>query len=452
MPTTWPPTFRTQSRRRTKMGRYELQARDPHSSRNAFLSACCAAGDAPRCALDEGLGHFSRLTETRMLAYQDATAGLLETLWARASRPELSYLERQLETCAKIVTAINTAVTHQTTIDDIANQVFQGFQVPVAEREHHRDVLRHLVFAAMGWSTLLFTPTFTQADADFSQATRSHAVTRNSAKHTLTQSSQRPLGAMLRSRGLMPIACPPGLTASSSQGLPTLLTVTHLNFFSLSRLGDITITWIDDISRHCEFDRYSPKKELRLFRLPSLCAMLCLTGKEEMLLDQLFKFHVCMQSCRSHTETVARSYLIEILLSYRLLFGQHHRSRQLFRKHERAKVKRDGAALDPLLDALCGDRDMADFGGTKSLLRERGVYNAQTNFPHLGAHLMELQDYSTCQRPRNIREVWNDERDPERLLTFKALVIIGALSISLSIIQVIVGLVQIVLAAQPPAG
>jgi hypothetical protein len=48
---------------------------------------------------------------------------------------------------------------------------------------------------------------------------------------------------------------------------------------------------------------------------------------------------------------------------------------------------------------------------------------------------MELEDYSTIQRPRNITEIWNDERDPERLLTFKALVIVGGISIFLSILS-----------------
>lgn len=60
---------------------------------------------------------------------------------------------------------------------------------------------------------------------------------------------------------------------------------------------------------------------------------------------------------------------------------------------------------------------------------------------------MELEDYSTIQRPRNITEIWNDERDPERLLTFKALVIVGGISIFLSIIQVFLAIAQVSLAA-----
>jgi hypothetical protein len=139
---------------------------------------------------------------------------------------------------------------------------------------------------------------------------------------------------------------------------------------------------------------------------------------------------------------VPRSYLVEVLLSYRLLFGQHRRSRQLFQEHERQNAKVDDK-IDPLLDALCSNKGMDGFSSTNELLRERGVYNAQVNFPHLGARLMELADYSSCQRPRNLVEVWNDERDPERLLTFRAVLIVGMVGIFLGILQVLVGVAQV---------
>jgi hypothetical protein len=139
---------------------------------------------------------------------------------------------------------------------------------------------------------------------------------------------------------------------------------------------------------------------------------------------------------------VARSYLVEVLLSYRLLLGQNTRSRRLFREQELEKA-RCMDQLDPLLSALCGEKDVGDVG-VGELLRERGVYNAPTNFPHLGPRLMELQDYSTSQRPRNIKEVWNDGRDPERLLTFRAVIIVGGISIGLSFLQLLVGVAQLV--------
>jgi len=137
--------------------------------------------------------------------------------------------------------------------------------------------------------------------------------------------------------------------------------------------------------------------------------------------------------------------LIEVLLSYRLLFGQHAGSRQLFREEKQEKAKCNGV-LDPLLISLCGDAKVADFGGTKDLLRERGVYNAPTNFPHLGPRLMEFQDYSNSQRPRDMWEVWNDPRDPERLLTFKAVIIFGSMSMVIGGLQLPMAVAQFVAA------
>jgi len=90
---------------------------------------------------------------------------------------------------------------------------------------------------------------------------------------------------------------------------------------------------------------------------------------------------------------------------------------------------------------------MNDFGGIKELLREQSIYNAYTNFPHLRARLLEVADYSTSQRPRNLAEVWNDERDLETVLTFKAVLIVGGLSIFLGLLQLFVGIAQVALSA-----
>ncbi|KAI1350931.1 hypothetical protein F5Y01DRAFT_325656 [Xylaria sp. FL0043] len=102
--------------------------------------------------------------------------------------------------------------------------------------------------------------------------------------------------------------------------------------------------------------------------------------------------------------------------------------------------------VDPLLSALCGEAEMRVFSSTEGLLRERGVYNAPINFPHLGGSLVELADYSASQRPRNLIEVWNDGRDFEKLLTFKAVIIFGLVSVVMSVMQVAIGILQVVVA------
>ncbi|KAI1410376.1 hypothetical protein F5Y13DRAFT_167653 [Hypoxylon sp. FL1857] len=376
-----------------------------------------------------------------MSEYESATADVLNILWG--SQPKAPYLERQFQTCSKIVSLIRSS-TVQTTIDDILKQLYDHFKISTLDDNIPEDVLRQLIFAVIGWSTMLYAPAFELAGADFPTLTK-YGNTHGFNKHSVTRvtdMSRRPIGAILSCRGLIPIACSSGV--ESYKGFSTLLSVPHLNFYSLSRLGDVTITWVNDLSKHCEFDRYSKKKQLKLFRLPSLCATICLNQGDEALIGRLFKNHACQQKCQAISDTVARSYLIGVLLSYRLIFGQHPLSRRIFREKERERAKWDGS-LDPLLDALCGQEYVNGFDGTEDLLRERGVYDAHINFPHLGARLMDLADYISTQKPRNLLEVWKDQRDPEKLLTFKAVIIIGGLTIALGVLQVFVGIAQIAL-------
>jgi len=50
---------------------------------------------------------------------------------------------------------------------------------------------------------------------------------------------------------------------------------------------------MDDLSKHCEFDRYGKKKELNLFRLPSLIAQIFLNESEEIFIG----LYSCLMRC-----------------------------------------------------------------------------------------------------------------------------------------------------------
>ena len=265
--------------------RHEIKANTAQAQTRAtevYLDTCCGHGEK-RHALGEGIQLFVNLTRVRMLAYESATADLMDDL--SFSQPRSTYLDRQLEVTTHIANSIKS-ITVQTTIDDIVDQVCREYQVDMSTGKRHANVIRHLIFAAVGWSTMLYTATYKAEDADFTttETTIEGSSTVSSAKQHVAHSSKRPIGAVLRNLGLIPIACPP--RPGSSQGLPSLLAVTHLNFFSLARLGDVKITWTDDLAKHCDFDRYGRKKELKLFRLPSFCASICLSESNETLLGR----------------------------------------------------------------------------------------------------------------------------------------------------------------------
>ncbi|KAI0844651.1 hypothetical protein F5Y00DRAFT_273876 [Daldinia vernicosa] len=407
-----------------------------NDTRPSFIEACCGNGDR-LYARNGSLKLFLDITENRMLDYERATAELFNVTWKpRADQPSL---ERQFEVSTKIIRLIRSS-TAQTTIDDIVTQLFDSSETPVLGTKTHENTMRHFVFAVIGWSTLLYTPVFTTADADFKIAeTQSNRSKEKQTIIPIEDSSQRPIGAMLRSYKLVPIACPQG--AGLPQVLPNLL-VTHLNVYSLSQLGGVTILWVNDLSKHCEFDRYSRKKQLKLFRLPSLCAEICLSEDNETLIDRLFKSHICRKNCQFNTDSVGKLYLAEVLLSYRLLFGQHSHSRKLFREKELKSAKWNGA-LDPLLGVLCGNKDVDDSTGIVELLHERNVYKVQDSFPHLGLRLAELADYISGQEPNDFLEVWKDQRNPDRLLTLKAAIKIGLATVILGILQVLLGIAQL---------
>ncbi|KAI1654753.1 hypothetical protein F4813DRAFT_194892 [Daldinia decipiens] len=405
----------------------------------AFIENCSGKGDR-LCALEGGLTIFIRMSETRMLDYQRATAELFNVI--RKPRADQPFSERQFEVSDRIISLIKSS-TAQTTIDDIVKQMFDDFKTPTQDAETCKNMMRHFVFAVIGWSTLLYTPIFTTADADFKIAeTQSKRSQEKQSIIHIEDSSRRPIGAMLGSHGLVPITCPHNTRLP--QDLPSRLPVTCLNLCSLSQLGGVTILWVDDLSKHCEFSRYSREKQLKLFRLPSLCAKICLSDDSETLIDRLFKSHICRNNCQFNTKSVGKSYLTEVLLSYRLLFGQHSRSRRLFRGQELERAKWNGT-LDPLLGVLCGNKDVDDSTGIVELLHERNVYNVQDSFPHLGLRLAELADYISGQEPNDFLEVWNDSRNPEKLLTLKAAVKIGVATVILGIFQVLLGTAQLVI-------
>ncbi|KAI1097154.1 hypothetical protein F4804DRAFT_347412 [Jackrogersella minutella] len=415
-----------------------LDLQSLHEAKTLFIKTCCGSR-TQNLILDEGLKLFADLVEKRMLDYEDATTDVLNTLWV--SHPETTYLERQFRTSTQIVSFIKYS-DEQPTITDIAEKTFIHFGPSTTYDESHKNVMSQLVFAAIAWSTMLYSTKFDSLDGDSCTTTEvqlTHELANQSIPHAI-DSAERPIGAMLRTRGLLPTAYQ--LTTISSPKLPTLLAVPHLNLYSLSQLGGVTITWTDELSKHCEFDRYGREKRLQMFRLPSLCAKLCLNKEEVTIIDQLFKSQISQQNSKYNLESSARSYLIEVLLSYRVLFGQHALSQRLFREKEREKAKWNGA-VDPLLDALCRQEHVDGIDCIKELLHERGVYNADINFPYLGPRLLELADYSLSQRPRNLIEVWRDQRDFERFFTFRAVIIIGSVTIGLSILQIVVGIAQV---------
>jgi hypothetical protein len=134
-------------------------------------------------------------------------------------------------------------------------------------------------------------------------------------------------------------------------------------------------------------------------------------------------------------------FLREVLLSYRLIFGQHQPSRKLYWKCERKKLVKEGQ-VDPFLDILCGSRLLSN-PALKHLVYDNDVYRVAGDFPTLGSRLCHLQQYNDAYHPGRIRELWNDRRNPLQWFTFWVVIIFGGLSILLSTAQVVISAVSL---------
>lgn len=222
----------------------------------------------------------------------------------------------------------------------------------------------------------------------------------------------------------------------------------------LSRIGGTSIAWTDSLACHLEFDRAA--NTVYIFRYPSFClanlhssplrptATLARTGcqkKPEQDHGTLYDFAVSNADwSRWATVEDIDQLLREILMSYRLLFGQDKASRQLFRR------------CDPFDDVAVEGRDatLTQFchqatNSFEEIVRDRSSYNLEDDFAVLRSRLVALILHLKTRRPRTWKELWGDKRDSSAWYTFWAVVVIGGLGLLLALSQVVLQIIQIVL-------
>lgn len=124
--------------------------------------------------------------------------------------------------------------------------------------------------------------------------------------------------------------------------------------------------------------------------------------------------------------------LHEILLSYRLLFGQDKESRKIFKE-----MVND--ADDMILQELCSTKE----NHFPELFKERDFYRLKRDFPILRSRLATLSHQMSNMKPRGWKELWKDKRDSAHWLTFWAVIVIGGAGILLAVIQVLLQAVQL---------
>ena len=116
------------------------------------------------------------------------------------------------------------------------------------------------------------------------------------------------------------------------------------------------------------------------------------------------------------------AFFEEILLTYRLIFGQDDRSYKAFSRmvpvweEQRGRTSWETSwACDPMLLILCGKSATSE--EARKIYDEidanepHNCYNPNTEFPFFGKRLLELQQFVKQHQPQNVRALLNDRRD-----------------------------------------
>lgn len=355
-----------------------------------------------------------------------------------------------------------------TIIDRIISRLYdEGLLVlPPAEgeediitAEHYLEYARYFVFCVLGWQTMLFTPA-ALGDASSNDLEPPRLAideqpgccgyTHMSLEVSTRGCPREPLSEFLMGFGvLLPSK---NMCLDEDPNVQRVFynqTEVHariFNAYTLSAVGGLRIKRVDAIACHLEFN--STTKELSLFRFPSFCESLLANYARGRRRGAL---HACATTsylrCQWASEDEVNQLLAEILLSFRLLFGQTRKSRLLFRSslnpfsgHSKDNIR------DPLLSTLCGSKEIpCDDGNTMfNGLVQKETYYLPRDFPILRYRMAIFQRYLSSTVPRTWAQLWRDNRDSAGWLTFWAVIVFGVFGSVMAFLQVVLQFVQLV--------
>ncbi|KAK4039377.1 hypothetical protein C8A01DRAFT_47166 [Parachaetomium inaequale] len=362
-----------------------------------------------------------------------------------------------------------------------ASNVLKSSAAPVLDKMDTAQDKRHgllAIFAVLCWVTASLEPVLEKA----APCAALHLTALNSARRYTARDTRRPLSKMFYSfresalpamewqggqadSGLASGNPSPGPLPSHARGADDdILYESSLNYFTLRTIGRVKLKWVDTLTAHLAFDRST--RTLSLFRYPSFCVANLLRTNDVAVLrritSKLLSSHYYDDGSPEEPAAVYR----EILLSYRLLFGQSSKSRRLFvqllnRQPAAGDEAMDAPQRDPFLSVICAspltslwrrEKNISALPGSLSpppvlglddQLQEAPTYSARDNFPIFGPRLLRLQRYSLRQQPSKMRDLWRDRRNPLQWYTFWAVFLVGGVSILLSVLQLVVGVSQL---------
>lgn len=333
------------------------------------------------------------------------------------------------------------------TIEAISETLVQRELVTGEGGDAARQSVRDLIFAVIGWSTMLYRPNPSPdlpGQYSILSETGSHGSEAHICRSQPNSAGRKAIPIFLLGFGVM---LPPSNYCAlddeeSKAAFSAIKAVSSAtaNAHILTKIGHVRFQWIDCLSCHLEFDRSS--NTLYLYRFPSFCVA-SLQAHDTEYGRSRSVLHRCVLDGPPRPDLATQDdisqLLREILLSYRLIFGQDRRSRKLFRS---LGPPRDHShdIRDPLLVKLCTSSTF-ECPGPVSLV-ERQEYDVSGDFPHLRGKLSRLCDFMGDKQPRSLKDLWLDNRNSGTWLTFWAVLIFGSVSIFFATVQTVFAILQ----------
>ncbi|KAI1313743.1 hypothetical protein F5Y03DRAFT_390044 [Xylaria venustula] len=231
----------------------------------------------------------------------------------------------------------------------------------------------------------------------------------------------------------------------------TALFVSTINYHSLRTIGKVRLQWVENLSSHLEFNPRT--RTLSVFRFPSFCALAIIAGDRGVLIEELVRTIFSREDETTNELECGLQLSQEVLMSYRLLFGQSRASRKLARSllqklgtnrdHDHLLAHLCTKSLKEVAKALPGEFWPISCRGFDNAVQEVDAYSFRDDFPMLGCRLAVIQEFNLRQQPSKLRDLWRDRRNPLQWYTFWAVLVVGGVSIILAILQLVVGIIQI---------
>ncbi|KAJ9490273.1 hypothetical protein VN97_g2978 [Penicillium thymicola] len=383
-----------------------------------------------------------------------------EVIWKILKRQRPSNAVEGWHWCLAVLRGTQSLQADESvSMEEIYHHLIKGNSAGFSGFE--KDCALLAIFAVLCWASMTIDP-----DLEFGQTTETTGNDRQlllrakcgsgsgeSHQVSLRQSARRPIKKVFRAiRGTLEDAGDDRATETD------IIYESSVNCYSLFTIGRVRVKWVEDLTSHLAFDRQS--RTLSVFCLPTFCVSSILQTQQLKVLSQVSS-ELLPSNFYTHSSTHDASSLYrEVLLSYRLLFGQSSHSRDIASELLEQANKPSGE-IDPFLLTICSasvtqsrflrrfrkSRIPVELFPTSNIdlynsLIESDTYSARDDFPHFGTRLLTVQQYNLKQQPSRIRDLWRDRRNPLQWYTFWAVLWVGGISIFLSIFQLAAAIVQ----------